>query len=300
MPLQVAALDAVEILDSHARPTLAVTVTLADGTSARAGVPSGASTGSREADELRDGDSGRFSGQGVRIAVANVTGEIARLLVGRSFADLAELDQRGDRPRRDRDEVPSGRQRHRRRVDGRGPGRCAGRRGAPLACARPEGVAPRLPVPHFNVVNGGVARRQQPRLPGVHDRARGRAHARRGRRAGAEVYAALRGLLADKGFATGSATRAASRRRSTGPRTSSPCSSRPSRRPATRPAARASPSPSTPPPASSTATAATTSPGKPLSSDEMIDRYEEIVARLPRLEHRGRARRGGLGRLDSG
>jgi enolase len=52
-------LSALEILDSRGRPTLAVTVTLADGTTARAGVPSGASTGSREAVELRDGDKAR-------------------------------------------------------------------------------------------------------------------------------------------------------------------------------------------------------------------------------------------------
>ncbi len=93
MALAVTSLDAVEILDSRARPTLAVTITLAEGTSARAGVPSGASTGSREAVELRDGDPRRFSGQGVRTAVANVQGEIAGALVGRTFANLAELDQ---------------------------------------------------------------------------------------------------------------------------------------------------------------------------------------------------------------
>ena len=58
-------LSALEILDSRSRPTLAVTVTLADGTQARAGVPSGASTGTREAVELRDGDPQRYGGSGV-------------------------------------------------------------------------------------------------------------------------------------------------------------------------------------------------------------------------------------------
>ena len=62
---EVTGLSALEILDSRARPTLAVTVTLADGTTARAGVPSGASTGSREAVELRDGDKSRYEGRGV-------------------------------------------------------------------------------------------------------------------------------------------------------------------------------------------------------------------------------------------
>src|SRR6266536_2457548 len=58
-------LSALEILDSRGRPTLAVTVRLADGTAARAGVPSGASTGSREAVERRDGDPDRYEGKGV-------------------------------------------------------------------------------------------------------------------------------------------------------------------------------------------------------------------------------------------
>ena len=73
-PFEVADLSALEILDSRGRPTLAVTVTLADGTRARAGVPSGASTGSREAVELRDGDKSRYEGRGVLTAVANVNG----------------------------------------------------------------------------------------------------------------------------------------------------------------------------------------------------------------------------------
>jgi enolase len=86
-------LSALEILDSRGRPTLAVTVRLADGTTARAGVPSGASTGSREAVELRDGDKSRYEGRGVLKAAANVNGEIAGLLRGRSWNSLAEADQ---------------------------------------------------------------------------------------------------------------------------------------------------------------------------------------------------------------
>src|ERR1039458_3333087 len=93
MNLTVAGVKAVEILDSRGNPTLAVTMTLGDGTVARAGVPSGASTGSREAVELRDGDKSRYSGKGVLNAVGNVNGEIAGAINGRSFTDLAELDQ---------------------------------------------------------------------------------------------------------------------------------------------------------------------------------------------------------------
>ena len=69
----VADLSALEILDSRGRPTLAVTVRLADGTTARAGVPSGASTGSREAVERRDGDPDRYEGKGVLGAVGAST-----------------------------------------------------------------------------------------------------------------------------------------------------------------------------------------------------------------------------------
>ena len=66
-------LSALEILDSRGRPTLAVTVRLADGTASRAGVPSGASTGSREAVERRDGDPDRYEGKGVLGAAARST-----------------------------------------------------------------------------------------------------------------------------------------------------------------------------------------------------------------------------------
>src|SRR3712207_5203161 len=81
-----------EILDSRGNPTVEVEVTLADGGFGRAAVPSGASTGEREAVELRDGDKGRYLGKGVRKAVANVNGEIAQALTaGREF-DQRSLD----------------------------------------------------------------------------------------------------------------------------------------------------------------------------------------------------------------
>jgi len=89
----VADLSALEILDSRGRPTLAVTIRLADGTTARAGVPSGASTGTLEAVERRDGDKTRYEGKGVLGAVAAVNTEIAGLLRGRSWTSLAETDQ---------------------------------------------------------------------------------------------------------------------------------------------------------------------------------------------------------------
>ena len=81
-----------EILDSRGNPTVEVDVTLAGGAFGRAAVPSGASTGEREALELRDGDKTRYGGKGVRKAVANINGEIARTVCGPEF-DQRALDQ---------------------------------------------------------------------------------------------------------------------------------------------------------------------------------------------------------------
>ncbi len=203
MALNIASLDAVEILDSRARPTLAVTVTLADGTSARAGVPSGASTGSREAAELRDGDLRRFAGQGVQNAVNNVKGEIATALAGRTFADLAQLD----RTLIDLDGTAT-----KSRLGANaivGVSMAAARAGAlaagqPLWCALgTEGVAPRLPVPHFNVVNGGVHAPNNLDFQEFMIAPLGAPSLAEAVRAGAEVYGTLRRHLSDKGFATG-------------------------------------------------------------------------------------------------
>src|ERR1700739_1218151 len=81
-----------EILDSRGNPTVEVDVILGDGTLGRAAVPSGASTGSKEAVELRDGDPKRFGGKGVLKAVASVNGVIARKLKGKA-CDTPELDR---------------------------------------------------------------------------------------------------------------------------------------------------------------------------------------------------------------
>jgi enolase len=78
----VACIVAREILDSRGNPTVEVEACLASGARGRAAVPSGASTGEREAVELRDGDARRYLGKGVRTAVENVNGEIARALLG--------------------------------------------------------------------------------------------------------------------------------------------------------------------------------------------------------------------------
>jgi enolase len=81
-----------QVLDSRGRPTVEVDVRLADGTLGRASVPSGASTGSFEAHELRDGDPAMFDGLGVRAAVGHVRGEIRAALRGRSADDQSGID----------------------------------------------------------------------------------------------------------------------------------------------------------------------------------------------------------------
>src|SRR5262245_42618446 len=81
-----------EILDSRGNPTVEVDITLSDGAFGRAAVPSGASTGEREARELRDGDKGRYLGKGVRKAVVHVNTEIAKALEGKEFTQRA-LDE---------------------------------------------------------------------------------------------------------------------------------------------------------------------------------------------------------------
>jgi enolase len=83
-----------EIVDSRGNPTVEADVLVEGGVAGRAAVPSGASTGSREAVELRDGDKGRYLGKGVRKAVANANGEIRSALLGRDVRDQAGLDAR--------------------------------------------------------------------------------------------------------------------------------------------------------------------------------------------------------------
>ena len=202
-PFEVADLSALEILDSRGRPTLAVTVTLADGTRAKAGVPSGASTGSREAVELRDGDKSRYEGRGVLAAVANVDGEIADLLRGRAWGSLADADEA----------MIS--------LDGTVNKSRLGANamvGTSMALARalaasvkmplwqwlaPEGVAPSLPVPHFNVLNGGVHASNDLDFQEFMIAPVGAPSMAEAVRAGAEVYAALRRELVSRKLSTG-------------------------------------------------------------------------------------------------
>ena len=91
--IKIAEIRGREILDSRGNPTVEADVTLADGSMARAAVPSGASTGSREAVELRDGDKSRYLGKGVQKAVANVNGELRDALLAGEFEGQRAVDQ---------------------------------------------------------------------------------------------------------------------------------------------------------------------------------------------------------------
>lgn len=203
MPVTVRAVEAVEVLDSRGKPTLAVTMRLVDGTQVRAGVPSGASTGSREAVELRDGDPERFGGHGVRNAVASVNGEISEAISGRTFADLSQLDHAlidldgtEMKSRLGANAVVG--------VSMAGARAMAHAADVPLwRFLNPPKVTPRLPVPHFNVVNGGVHASNNLDFQEFMVAPIGAPSLAEAVRAGAEVYTVLRGLLAGRGLATG-------------------------------------------------------------------------------------------------
>jgi len=90
--MKIKKIDALEILDSRGNPTVEVDLTLEDGSTGRAMVPSGASTGEREAHELRDGDKKRYRGKGVLKAVENVNKTIVKALEGEIFVSQRELD----------------------------------------------------------------------------------------------------------------------------------------------------------------------------------------------------------------
>ena len=203
MTHRIASLTALETLDSRGRPTVSVRLALADGSTGAAGVPSGASTGTREAVELRDGDTSRYGGAGVSRAVANVNGEIADTLVGRDIDALAELD----RVLIDLDGTDTKSRLGANAIVGISMAAAraiAAARNEPLyRYLAPAGAAPRLPVPCFNVINGGrhAANRLQPQEFMVCPL--GAPTFAEAMRAGAEVYAALRARLQSAGMAVG-------------------------------------------------------------------------------------------------
>ena len=194
--------DAREILDSRGNPTIEVDVVLGDGSVGRAAVPSGASTGAHEAVELRDGDKTRFGGKGVLQAVANVTDVIAPAIYGLDAADQAGIDA----VLRDLDGTPNKAELGANAI-----------LGVSLACAHAAAAAHdlslfrylggagarTLPVPMFNILNGGKHAQGSTDFQEFMVMPVGSPTYSEALRAGAEIFAALRGILHDEGHATG-------------------------------------------------------------------------------------------------
>jgi enolase len=194
--------DAREILDSRGNPTVEVDVVLGDGSVGRAAVPSGASTGLHEAVELRDGDKARFGGKGVLRAVANVSESIGPAIYGFDAADQAGIDA----VLRELDGTPNKAELGANAI-----------LGVSLACAHAAaaahdlslyrylgGVGARtLPVPMFNILNGGKHASDSTDFQEFMVMPVGSDTFSQALRAGAEIFAALRTILHDEGHATG-------------------------------------------------------------------------------------------------
>jgi enolase len=195
-------IDAREILDSRGNPTIEVDVVLGDGSVGRAAVPSGASTGAHEAVELRDGDKSRFGGKGVLTAVANVTDRIAPELYGMDAADQAGVDAL----LRDLDGTPNKANLGANAILGVS---LATAHAAASAHDLPlyrylGGVGARvLPVPMFNILNGGKHAQDSTDFQEFMVMPIGAATFSDALRSGAEIFAALRTILHDEGHATG-------------------------------------------------------------------------------------------------
>ena len=193
-----------EILDSRGNPTVEVDVTLEGGFKGRAAVPSGASTGEREALELRDGDKSRYLGRGVLKAVANVNGEVARALEGRSFNQrsldeaLIALDGTATKARLGANALL----------------------GVSMAALRAEALAKNvplyqhigalysnstftLPVPMMNILNGGAHADSSVDFQEFMVMPVGAPSFAEALRTGAEIFHALRSILKGRGQATG-------------------------------------------------------------------------------------------------
>jgi len=190
-----------EILDSRGNPTLEAEVTLSDGSFGRAAVPSGASTGSREAVELRDGDKTRYGGKGVTRAVANVNGAIADALRGFDANDQKGLDAKMIA------------------LDGtNNKGRLGANALLGVSLANAHAVAasrklplwrylagdrkPMLPVPMMNIINGGAHADNNVDLQEFMILPVGVSSFAEALRAGAEIFHALKSVLKSRGLST--------------------------------------------------------------------------------------------------
>ncbi len=192
-----------EILDSRGNPTVEVEVLLDDGAFGRAAVPSGASTGVHEALELRDGDKARYGGKGVLKAVEHVNHEIEEALFDMEALDQAAIDQ----AMLDLDGTPNKSNLGANAILGvsLAVARAAAESsGLPLYRYLGGVPAKVLPVPMFNILNGGVhANWQGTDLQEFMIAPLGAPNFREALRWGSEVYQSLKGVLKDEGHTTG-------------------------------------------------------------------------------------------------
>ena len=197
----IAKVHAREILDSRGNPTLEAEVTLADGSFGRAMVPSGASTGTKEAVELRDGDKTRYLGKGVRQAVDNVNTAIAKALAGFEAGDQAGLDRRmidldgtENKGRLGANALLA--------VSLANAHAVAASRRLPLWQLLAGDRSPVLPVPMMNIINGGAHADNNVDLQEFMILPIGMDSFSEALRAGTEVFHALKSVLKGHGLST--------------------------------------------------------------------------------------------------
>ncbi len=206
--MKIAKVHGREILDSRGNPTVEVEVTLDGGAAGRAMVPSGASTGEREALELRDGDKSRYGGKGVRKAVAHVNTELASAVTGKTFTQrslddaMNALDGTPTKGRLGANAIL-------------GVSMAAARAGATaagkplyayLASLDPAWASTStytLPVPMMNILNGGAHADSSVDVQEFMVMPAGASSFGEALRCGAEIFHALRGILKAQGLSTG-------------------------------------------------------------------------------------------------
>src|SRR6266700_3415726 len=191
-----------EVIDSRGNPTVEAEVTLADGSSGRAIVPSGASTGEHEAVELRDGDEGRYSGKGVLKAVENVNGEIAEALANVDASDQRALDQKmidldgtENKGRLGANAI--------RAVSMAAARAAANSYGLPLYRYLGGAGANTLPTPMMNILNGGAHADNNVDFQEFMVMPVGASSFSEALRWGVEIFHALKAVLKKKGYSTG-------------------------------------------------------------------------------------------------
>ena len=198
---QIERIVALEIIDSRGNPTVRAEIITADGHRGAAAVPSGASTGEREALELRDQDPARFLGKGVLQAVANINGAIADALVGYEVSDqkaldqaMIELDGTPNKSKLGANAMLA--------VSMAAVHAAADEAGRPLYAALKERAQYQLPVPMMNVINGGAHANNNVDLQEFMILPVGAPSLREALRYGAEVFHSLKALLGASGAST--------------------------------------------------------------------------------------------------